>query len=80
MSTNQDFQLYIFTDAQFREHNLSLARAVSDATAKHTARKMAKMNSAQQLQSLSNHSKSFRLSDSVLGRIVDLVLEEEAKG
>ncbi len=72
MSTNQNTKVYVFTEQQLKEHDLNIAKAVHDASVKHTARQMVKMNSGQQIQSMTNKCKNLNLPDFVLEKLVDL--------
>ena len=77
MSTNLLCEIHVFTDEQLKEHDLNIAHAVHQATVKHVARKMIKMNSGQQLKSMTNDCKSLRFSDEKLERIVQIILDDE---
>jgi ABC-type transporter MlaC component len=79
MSGNQTTKIYVFTERQLREHDLNIAKAVHEASVKHTARKMVKMNSGQQLKAMTDNCQSLKLSENTLTKIVDAILDEENK-
>ena len=77
MTVNRSENIHIFTTPQLKEHDRNVARAAADAATKRAARRLTKMTQPQQLQSLNDDCKSLKLSDDVLDRISEAVLEAE---
>jgi len=79
MSTNNTLEIHVFTEKQLKERDRkiaeTIAKEVSKASVIHTARKMVKMNSGQQLKAMTHDCKNLHINEKKINKMVDHFLE-----